>query len=433
MIYASINSRGIITSISKRPFIVEGQETIKLNKKYNIKLIGKKLPKEKIEGLKVALICNWEDKCGISTYTKFLVNSLTPKVKEIKIFAEDNGTKFEDRRAIACWQRGKSMEHAINLVLKWEPDIVLIQHEFGIFPKATYFLQMLQLLDGVPCVTTLHSVYEHLDKAVCTSSIKNIIVHSKEGKKVLELLGNKNNITVVPHGCLPISENEELWNCFQTPYVIFQFGFGFFYKGVEVALDAIHHLKTTDPKFKNIFYCYLCSESDHCGNIHQNYYQHLQDKIEKLGLRDNVVILRGFYSDQELDYFLRTVKIAIFPYVTDLNNVVYGASGAIRIAMKNNLPVIASQSHLFDDLEGVVPRPKGHLALAHEIDKIFSDEKYKIQIMQQSAEFLKQNSWESVADKYLEVFDGLVFGQVNVKKQTWWRKLLRFLSLGFLN
>lgn len=430
MIYVSINSRGIITCISDRPFIIEGQETIKLNKKLDRKLIGKKIPKEKIEGLKIAIICNWEDKCGISTYSKFLVDSLTPKVKEIKIFAEDNDVKFEDKRAIACWERGKSMESTMRMILNWEPDLVLIQHEFGIFPKATYFLQMLEMLDGIPYVVTLHSVYEHLDKAVCTSSIKNIIVHSKEGKFILEKLGNKNKINVIPHGCLPLSNQKELWNCFQTPYVIFQFGFGFFYKGVEVALEAIHHLKNTDPKFENIFYCYLCSENGHCNNIHENYYQHLQDKIEKLGIRENVTILRGFYSDQELDYFLKTVKVAIFPYVTDSNNVVYGASGAIRIAMKNGLPVVASQSHLFDDLEGVVPRPKGHLALAYEIDKIFSSETYRNSLIENSKKFLEENSWEIVAEKYMDVFEDIVFGQAHLKESfPWWKKLLRFFGL----
>jgi len=39
--------------------------------------------------------------------------------------------------------------------------------------------------------------------------------------------------------------------------------------------------------------------------------------------------------------------------------------------MANGIPVIASDSHLFDDLEGVVPKAHDTMTLADEIAKVF--------------------------------------------------------------
>ena len=428
MIYVSVNSKDIITSISKRPFKIDGQKTFKLDKDYGTNLIGKKIPKYLDNGIRLAIICNWEDQCGIATYTKFLVDALTPKVGEIKIFAENYKKEFNDPRAIGCWKRGESMAETINKIKKWNPDIVLIQHEFGIFPRANHFLKMLQSLEEIPYVITLHSVYEHLDKAVCTSPIKNMIVHTKEAEDMLKKLGNSNNISVIPHGCIPMNNNGELWNTFQNPYTIFQFGFGFFYKGVEVAIDAIHYLKNNDPKFKDIFYCYLCSQSNHAKNIHSDYYEHLCKKIHKLGLEENVAILTGYFSDIELENYLRTMKLAIFPYVTDPNNTVYGASGAVRIAMASGTPVIASKSHLFDDLEGIIPRTSNHIELAKEIDEMFSCEQHKNLVLHRTKKFVKSNSWENVADQYVETFINIIQENRIEEKGSFWQKFLSFFE-----
>jgi glycosyltransferase involved in cell wall biosynthesis len=359
-------------------------------------LIGRKITKNR-DKLKIALICNWGENCGIATYTQFLCKHLEQKA-EIKVFSEKDG----------YWKRGHSMRHAILKIKEWNPDFILIQHEFGIFPKATHFLQMLSMLDNIPYAIVLHSVYEHLDKSVCTSMIRNIIVHTQEGKELLQSLGHKSNIYVVPHGCLKFSDIQENWNIFQTPYTIIQFGFGFFYKGVDVALEAVAYLKKTDEKFKDIFYCYLCSENSHCANVHNTYIDFLKDKIRDLDIEDNVSILLGFHEEKVINNYLRTAKLAIFPYVVDLNNNVRAASGAIRMAMANEIPVIASKSHLFDDLEGVVPRPEGYLSLAHQIDLVFSNEIYRKNIINNSRKFIDENSWEICSDKYLSAIEDIV-------------------------
>ena len=52
---------------------------------------------------------------------------------------------------------------------------------------------------GIPIITVLHSVYDHLDKRVPLSVLDNIIVHSNEAKLSLEK-HFKGNVFVIPHG-----------------------------------------------------------------------------------------------------------------------------------------------------------------------------------------------------------------------------------------
>lgn len=407
------NKYRIISGVSDKYFEMAGhtiKEVPNMSKTDKYKIIGTRidghLPKKEVKDLRVACICNWNDACGISTYTRFLMEEIQSKVKDVLIISEQNDspTHPDSDKIRRCWKRGESMKEAMSVLKEWNPDFVIVQHEFGIFPKATYFLHMLQVLREYNYVVTLHSVYEHLDKTISTSAIDNILVHTELGKKCLRDLGHNQNIFVVPHGCLKFDKVDELWNAFQTPYSLIQFGFGFFYKGVDRAIDAVYHLKSTDEKFKDIFYCYLCSDSGHFNSVFNDYYYYLMDKIEKLGLQDNVSIIRKFHTEQTINNYLRCAKIALFPYVTNPKHVVYGASGAARVAMANKIPVIASEGHMFDDLEGIVPRPKDHIELAKEIDEIFSNETHKANLMKRINNYVDTNTWSSVADKYLDIY-----------------------------
>lgn len=414
--FISFDANRVITVVSDHPISVDGETTRELNIRDGKHLVGKKLPQKYTKSedyvvkptseLRVAIVCNWLTKCGISTYSKYLVDAIKPLVSEVRIFSEHSTsiTGEDGPEVDRCWNRGECLVPLADRILDWNPDFIIIQHEYGIFPNLFYFMQLMQKLENVPYVVTLHSVYEHLDKIVYSNSIKNIVVHSKQGKEVLLKHGHNSDIHVIPHGCVAFDEVPEVWNLCHNPYTIVQFGFGFQYKGVDRALDAIHHLKTTDKKFENIFYMYLLSENEHTRHVHNEYYKTLTDKIKALDLDRNVAILRKFQTDQMLNLYLRLAKLAIFPYINNPNNTVFAASGAIRIAMANKTPVIASESHLFDDLEGVVPRPTNHLGLAKEIDEIFSNGLYRQAIVQREHDFISRTSWESAALAYLEIY-----------------------------
>lgn len=362
---------------------------------------------------RVAMICNWGDQCGIATYSGYLVPALRPYLSGLKIFAEDTGVVADDDGVDVeyCWKRGGSPTRMLASLSAWKPDFVLIQHEFGIFPKAGEWLKLLAALKGIPYAVVLHSVYEHQDKAICTSAIKQVVCHTKLGESCLRKLGFQGGVTVIPHGCIDLGDVSELFNKYEVAYPLMQFGFGFSYKGVEVVLDALAILKDrADRKYQDIFFTYLCSEAPHARNIIDSYHTALDKKVAALGLAENVVILRGYRSEEDLHRFLRVNRLAVFPYQSDPANVVYGASGAIRLAFANRVPTIASKSPMFADLDGVVPRPGSAEELAREIDKVFSDESYRRRIVDNMKGFAETTSWPEVAAKYASMMQKIIDG-----------------------
>lgn len=401
-IYYGDNEKAEIISTSKIDLIKKNQKSdiISTDKEINL---DDKLQKISDGKTKLAYVCNWNQQCGISTYSKFVIDNLKNKVDDYKIFSEISQNEIIDDKIIYCWTRGEFLFDLIENIKQYNPTTILIQHEWGIFPNAAHFMSFIIELKrlNIPIVVVLHSVYDHLDKQIPISVLDNVIVHSKTAKNLLTEMKFKGNIFVIPHGCPDINDGEEVFNIFRNPYLLFGYGFGFKYKGIETAIDAIKYLKEKDSKFKNILYIYVCSESENNKGVHEKYYNKLYKKVKYNQLENNILLIKGFLQPEILDIYLRTVKMVIFPYITEPHGV-YGASGAIKIAMSYNIPVIASKSRLFDDVDGYVTRIDDYLSLAKEIDNLFSDNNYKEQIVSKAHEYISNNTWDIATDKYLE-------------------------------
>ena len=100
--YISVNNENIIKAVSNDAIKSSNMRVIQteeLNGLNHYDILGKQLVLGSLSDpskLKVAIICNWKDTCGIATYTNYLVNSLKNKVGEIKIFAEHITNNTED-------------------------------------------------------------------------------------------------------------------------------------------------------------------------------------------------------------------------------------------------------------------------------------------------------------------------------------------------
>jgi glycosyltransferase involved in cell wall biosynthesis len=363
------------------------------------KLIAKKRQIDKTK-LRIAMVGVWGIPCGIATYTEFLVQELRAAGHEVTIFAEHTQEEKEESNVVRCWSRGQSLTKLVRALKKHDPDVIFIQHEYGIFPDARKWTGFISQIQDFNHYVVLHSVYKHRDKAVCEAICKNIIVHSEIAKQVLVEKGIVSNIQVIPHGCVEIEEVNRLWNIYRSPHTVLQFGFGFEYKGWDVALDAVTILKEKHP---DIFYLILFSESNFVPEIHNAQYQRIVDLIQEKGLEEHVAVIRGFQSDESLTNFLRTVRVAIFPYTAHPDHVVYGSSGAARMALANGTPTIVSKVPLFYDLDGILPRVESAEELAAEIDKLFSSNvAYRKQVKKQQ-EYVQQNSWAITAQRYVDV------------------------------
>lgn len=369
-------------------------------------IIKYKFAKKAAKNMKIALVSNFGTKCGIGTYSKFLYEKLINYVGDYRIFSEKQDYKTEisiipDEKVISCWQRGESLQNLIKEIKDYDPDIILIQHEFGLWSNARYWLAMLTQLSDYRIIVTMHSVFHHQDKTIVEAAIPEIIVHLDGAQNILKKEKKiSGKVSIISHGCYPIIIQDKLWNMYKSNHTFIQQGFGFEYKNFEASIEAAAILK---EKYPDIFFTALFSESQYNMVGHTIYYNKLMNLIEKFSLQENVAIIRGYQSDNVIDSYLRTNQVGVFPYISIPGHEVFGASGSARLAMAAGLPIITSNIPHFSDL----PTIKADTAeqIAQELDKLFSNDKLKQQQIKIQNQFIIDNSWENIAKKYIEIFE----------------------------
>jgi glycosyltransferase involved in cell wall biosynthesis len=344
-----------------------------------------KCSRKSAKQLRVALVGNWKMRCGIATYSENLWPEVAKHVGDFKLFIEQNDiatgdvhqfgdVTLSDAQVSVCWKRGESLQKLVQELKDYDPDIIWIQHEFGLWPNASYWLSMMSQLSDYRVIVTMHSIFHHRDKTIVEAAMPEIVCYK--------------------------FDNQRLWNFYKSEKTFMQFGFGFRYKGWENSIRATAILK---EKYPDVFFTGLFSESPYAKLEHQIYYNELMNLIGELGVQENVAILRGYQSDEVLDSFLRTNQATIFPYVSHPAHEVFGASGAARMAMSKGLPVVTSSVNHFSDLPTMKADTPEDIATA--LETIFTVPGAKEKQLQDQMSYLDENTWENIGLRYIQVFE----------------------------
>jgi glycosyltransferase involved in cell wall biosynthesis len=366
-----------------------------------------KSSKKNAREMKVALVSNYGTKCGIGTYSKFLYDELIGQVGDYKLFIEKQenfsveNPKIPSSKILPCWKRGESLGELVDAIKEYDPDIILVQHEFGIFPNARYWISFMSQLADYRVIITQHSVFYHKDKVLVEACMPEIVVHLEGAKEVLKEHKQLNaNVYVIPHGCFPCEDKTKYWNCYKSEHTFVQFGFLFRYKGYENSIKAAAILKS---KYPDVYFTGLCSESDYSKFEHQIYYNELAKLIDELELHDNVGIIRGFQSEFVINSYLRINKVAVFPYVSSKEHECFGSSGAAPYTMTKAIPVISSSTHHFKSLPTIKANTPEEIA--EELDRLFSNKAFVKDQIEKQNQYLEENSWKNTAKRYIDIFE----------------------------
>jgi glycosyltransferase involved in cell wall biosynthesis len=344
---------------------------------------------------RVALVSVYGVPCGISTYSQALWSALHPHLEEGRVFAEREEGAAEIPGVERCWDRGQPLTELVQRIEEWDPDYVLVQHEYGYFPDARHWLSFVGAMSHRNVTVTLHSVYpHHKDKAIIEAACPKIVVHTTSAQQVLKSKGVTGHIAVIPHGCSLPQDQSRLWNMYHSEHTFMQFGFPLPYKGYSNALQVV---KTLLPEHPDVFFTGLLSER--WKGAHDRVVKDLNQQARDLGITEHVALLPGFQSDASLDAYLRTNRAALFPYRDNGQDTVHGCSGAARVAMAAGTPVVASRVPLFEDLDGVVARPSSVDGWAQALDESFTA---RLPQVEKQNQFLAGTSWDQAAHKYLD-------------------------------
>ena len=155
-----------------------------------------------------------------------------------------------------------------------------------------------------------------------------VVVFDEVLKTGLSAYGNKNKITVIPHGvenfsCKPLTK-EEAKQRLKIPaddFVILAFGFIAWYKGTDW---LINEFKKMNPNNKIKLIVAGGPNPNHLG---KKYYKDYLDKI-KTDCKKYNILLTGFVKEEDIPLYFQACDVAVLPYRTLMS-----ASGPLSIAL----------------------------------------------------------------------------------------------------
>ena len=362
------------------------------------------------EEIRVAMIARYGINCGIATYTKYLCDQIRSRVKTVKIFSEGSTPLPSDDtdNVVRCWTSSEDYTGVLDAINAYEPDVVFVQHEYGCFSNASAWNVLIGHLSSKwRTVVVLHSVYEHPSKLIFEAPCQEVVVHSLSAKDLLVRRGIDHcKIHYIPHGCLETQTIDTKWSSVGSKHIIFQYGFGYEYKGWENAIEIVDRLRV---KYPDVVYIGIFNISKYTEEFNNQYYQKLMSKVRDRKLEKHFVLHKGFRHENVLLSYLCQAQVAIFPYWNHPEWLVHGASGAVRMALASGTPTVVGDVPFFTEFKGHVPVCNTLDDYVATISKIFDNPAYRKEILDKTKKFIGDRSWDKVAEWYLECTPGKEF------------------------
>lgn len=313
---------------------------------------------------RIAWVSTWNTKCGIATYSKYLISPLDLSNFFILANRANDLTDRDEPNVFRCWNMGSQdqLEDIYSLVKTLSISSLVIQFNFCFF-KLDFLAKLIKKLsnDGVKLYLFLHSTADVVSpdfqassslKTITTalSSVDRILVHSLSDLNRLKEFGLVRNVTLFPHGViLPQEGSQRLAIKEQigilNKKIIASYGFLLPHKGITQLILAFARLlaEFDDLHLLLVNACYPVAESS-------EEQQRCKQLIHELGITVHVTMINDFLPNEESLSLLNLAELIVFPYQDTQES----ASGAVRQGLAANRPVICSPLAIFDDIADAV-------------------------------------------------------------------------------
>ena len=310
-------------------------------------------------------ISTWGIRCGIATYSRFLVEQMG----DVVVMCQSGEGEVEG--AIPCWKRDSNFFGGIIAQIAGKGiDTVVIQHQPGLL-RFSYLNELLLKLSemDVKVFLTMHNTRDRslifpskrIEKVVeGLKTCSTVMVHSKSDVENLKNLGIEDNVVMIPHGIYPPPSN----SAEALPVegrVMGSFGFLLPHKGQLELVEVFERLPGWDELLL------LCATREGSGKMEAK----MNSLIEKKGLAGRVRLVTDFLDDDVAIATLAKCELLVFPY----QNTKESASGAVRMGVAAGVPLAVTPIPIFDDVTGSI-RTRGRTVddIVASISKISQDD-----------------------------------------------------------
>ena len=359
--------------------------------------------------------------CGIATFTTDLVEGLSSEAPDIYCWAavmndKPEGYAYPEKVRFEINQNKLSDYSMASQFLNIsQPDIVCLQHEYGLFggPAGSHLLKLLGDL-RMPVVTTLHTIlkdpapeYRAVMGKLSELSDKLVVMSRKASDFLKDIYAvPEEKIAFIHHGIpdTPFIDSSFYKDKFgvEGKKVLLTFGLLSPNKGIENVLQA---LPAVIKKHPDVVYIILGATHPHILKLHGDAYRiMLQQLVRKLDIDEHVIFQNRFVELKELCEFLGIADIYVTPYLEEAQI----TSGTLAYAMGTGKAVISTPywyatEMLAEDRGRIVPFHNPD-AMAQQIIDLLDNDVDRHAMRKKAYMFSRDAVWKEVSRKYLQVF-----------------------------
>lgn len=380
--------------------------------------------------MRIAFISSYPPvECGIATYAKYLTDELRKEKRGNEIYVVSHyGGRGDKVFASFDYDDRDLYIKAFNTVMRFTPDIVHIQHEFGLYGihEGVNVLPLIQLLkmNGIPVVVTLHTVYKdwnRYQKYITGNIIKyadNTIIHEpfqedilKESFPDIEL---KDKIEIMPHGVRRverIANAKKLLEVDPEDKVILIIGYFRPSKNLDMIVDMFPQILEQVPNAR------LIVAGKTRMNEYLDYRNYFFEKINNSPAIDRILELRGQFPQDVFDRILSAADVVPLPY--EINS----QSGIFAHCLAFGVPTVCSDNPsmrriLNENEGGVIADTKQDFV--EKIVKILKDEDLTESMRKNISKYVYDTcSWKLIADKTMDIYHKHVSIPYGKSKHIW--------------
>lgn len=355
--------------------------------------------------------------CGLATFSEALLDALHTEADPVEVVSVVDCLQ-DDAPDVVAFQWVKGSPQGTKRAARHldDVDVVLIQHEFGIFggPDGVDVLDLVRALK-VPFIVVLHTILVHPSASQRTiieelvSRACAVVIMTRTGKDRLvanyDVDGGK--VTVIPHGAPDVrpdgqSHREKALAALSVApgpgRSVLTWGLIGEGKGIEWGIEALTQLADITP---GVTY-YVVGETHPkvVERVGERYRNGLIERAARLGVADRVRFVDRYMANEELDELVRWADVILLPY--DSREQV--TSGVLVEAVTAERPVVSTDfphaHELLSSGAGLLVPQADPDAIAAALRRVFT-EPGLVESMTAEAERLAPTLlWPAVADSY---------------------------------
>ena len=359
--------------------------------------------------------------CGIAYYSADYIDAIkkfakkTNKDINIKIIAHTDALE-SDFPIIDLKNKNWHLK-ILDKVKKEKPDMVHIQHEYGLYEtngdnnqRVVELIKLIKQL-GIPVVMTYHSIYKKLEPNFAkftSNSLKELsagIFHEDYQKEALpkNIGWTPKNLYVIPHGSTEHIDFErkkirDVYGYSDDELIVGSAGIADERKGFRT---LIHQWPKVVEKFPNALL--VLEVKPHKSNETRDYINKILEEIMKSKVSKNIEFVVREYNSMQFYKRLKSFDVLVLAYKSE------SQSGVLAHGFAAGVPSIVT------DIEGLgaeIRNSKSGIAIKNRADfykaiiKLLASKKLRTEYSKNALKYVRNvNGWNIVAKNTFNIYD----------------------------